>query len=135
MSGRVLIVEDEALIADMVADALTEAGYEVCGIAASEAEALSLGRQKHPDLAVVDVRLAPGDGRNVARQLAERYATTVLMATSEAADTLQQIGAQGVLPKPFSPAVIVPALSAARKLSEGEDPGALPDHMQRLRPT
>ena len=134
MLGKVLVVEDEALIADAVAEALTEAGYEVCGVAHSEAEALGIARQTHPDLAVVDVRLDPGSGRIVARELAERFETTVLMATAELPTSLQEIGAQGVIPKPYDPSLIPPALEAAQRLSEGDDPGQLPDHMTRLRP-
>ena len=134
MSGRVLVVEDEALIAEAVEEALTEAGYEVCGVAHSEAEALRIAHQTHPDLAVVDVRLDPGSGRNVARELADRFNTIVLMATAEGASSLQEIGAQGVIPKPYSPSLIPSALEAAQQLSEGNDPGRLPDHMVRLRP-
>ncbi len=134
MPRKVLIVADDALIAEAVSDALSEAGYEVCGVASSEAEAMQIARHTRPELAVVDVRLAPGSGRNVAKELADRFMTTVLMATAEGADSLQDIGAQGVIPKPYSPSLIPPALDAAQSLSEGKDPGRLPDHMVRLRP-
>ena len=133
MLGKVLVVEDEALIAEAVAEALRDAGYEVCGVASSEAEAMQIARGAEPDLAVVDVRLAPGDGRTVARELAERFETTVLMATTESATSLHDIGAQAVIPKPYSPALIPSAIEAAQRLSDGEDPGTLPDHMVRLR--
>lgn len=134
MHGKVLIVEDEVLIAEMTAQALTDAGYEVCGIARSESEALRMASRTHPEFAIVDVRLAPGNGKIVARALADRFGTTVLMASSEPVDGLQDIGAQGVLAKPYADAVIATALWAAHRLSEGKDPGALPDHMQVLRP-
>ena len=88
MSVRVLAVEDEALIADALADALTEGGYEACGVADSEAEALRIAHQTHPDIAVVDVRLAPGRGRIVAGELSDRFNTIVLMATAEGANSL-----------------------------------------------
>ena len=134
MPSKVLIVEDEAIIAEVVAETLKEAGYEVCGIACSEAEALELGRLSRPELAVIDVRLAAGDGRLVARELRARYQTTVVMATSKSADKLEHVGALAVVPKPYRPEVIAAALQAAKKLSKGEDPGKLPDHMQQLPP-
>lgn len=134
MGQKVLIVEDECLIAEMVAYALSDAGYDVCGIAASESEALRMANNIHPALAVVDVRLAPGNGKNVARQLADRFGTTVLMATSEPVECLHDIGARGVIPKPYREEEIGPALRAAQKIAEGGDPGALPDHMKVLRP-
>ena len=88
IAKRVLIVEDDPFVAIDVQQALTEAGYEVCGSAASEAEALAIARATHPDFAVVDVHLAPGDGRDVARELIAHYDTAVLMATSECDERL-----------------------------------------------
>jgi DNA-binding response OmpR family regulator len=132
MATSVLIVEDEPLIALGVEIELEEAGYEICGVAATEAEAHAMGRETHPDMAVVDVRLAPGDGRIVARELADDFGTTVLMATSVEAATLDGIGALGVLPKPYHASDVPAALIAVRKMAEGRASGPLPDHMQRL---
>jgi ActR/RegA family two-component response regulator len=65
---------------------------------------------RSPDVAVVDARLAPGSDRSVVRELSDRFGTTVLMATSETAQSLQAIGAQGVIPKPYNSTDIAPAL-------------------------
>ena len=73
----------------------------MCGVAHSEAEAVRIARQTHTDLAVVDVRLDPSSGRVVAREVAERFETTVLTATAELPTLLREIGAQGVIPKPM----------------------------------
>lgn len=129
----VLIVEDEALIAAEVEAALLEAGYEVCGVATSEAEALALAEASQPTLAVVDVRLAPGSGRRVARELADRFDTAILMATSDNPASLDGIGASAVMPKPYDANLIPLALEAARTIAEGGDPGRLPNNMKRLR--
>jgi DNA-binding response OmpR family regulator len=68
---KVLIVEDDLMIADMAEEALIEDGYEVCGIARSVAEAVLLGKRHRPDLAVIDLRLANGGlGTSIAPQLA-----------------------------------------------------------------
>ena len=61
MTHRVLIVEDDLMMADMVEMLLVDSGYEVCGIARNVADAVALARSHKPDLAVIDVRLADGD--------------------------------------------------------------------------
>jgi len=67
---KVLIAEDDLLIADMIEDILVENGYEVCGIACTVADAVSLIRQHKPDLAVIDIRLADGGlGTEIVAQL------------------------------------------------------------------
>ncbi len=67
---KVLIVEDDLTIADMTEEALTKHGYEVCGIASSVAEAVTLGKRHRPDLAIIDLRLANGGfGTSIAPQL------------------------------------------------------------------
>jgi DNA-binding response OmpR family regulator len=129
----VLIVEDNAVVSTDVEHALTQAGYDVCGVAFSEREAIEMAKVLHPTMAVLDVKLAPGDGRNVARDLAAKYGTTILMATAESISTLDKIGAVGVVPKPYDANVIPAALAAAEAIAADEDPGVLPDHMKRLR--
>jgi DNA-binding response OmpR family regulator len=67
---KVLIAEDDLMIADMVEQILVDAGYEVCGIARTVAEGVGLGRRHKPDLAVLDLRLAGGGlGTEIAAQL------------------------------------------------------------------
>ena len=55
---RVLIAEDDLMIADLAEEILIDAGYEVCGIARTVAEAVALAHKHKPDLAVLDFRLA-----------------------------------------------------------------------------
>ncbi len=54
---RILIVEDEILIADNIRRYLTKKGYEVVGVAISYEEAVNLYLSKTPDIALVDIRL------------------------------------------------------------------------------
>jgi two-component system, response regulator PdtaR len=58
MREKVLIVEDEALIALSLRESLTLVGYEVVGVAATVRDALTLAENTRPDLALFDVRLA-----------------------------------------------------------------------------
>ena len=118
----VLIVEDELIVALMVEDSLQAAGYQVCGIAASEAEALALAEAHRPDMAVVDIRLNPGDGLEVARELRTRYGAQILFASGHATELpLGQDGqADLVLAKPYLPDDVPRALDALQALARGE---------------
>ncbi len=131
---RVLIVEDDTFIAMSLEDVLSDAGYEICGVAGSESEALALGAATRPSFAVVDMRLSPGDGRVVARELVRLYGTAVLMATSHGAEfeSLAATGALACLPKPYATWDVPSALQAISDLRDGRPPGRLPAHMFNL---
>lgn len=58
VSGRVMIIEDEAIIAMDIAAIVREMGHEVIGIAATRSEAVKLAGGKHPDLILADIQLA-----------------------------------------------------------------------------
>ena len=132
--ARVLIVEDDMLIALDVEHALREAGYDVCGVASSEAEALELAERLRPEMAVVDISLGPGDGRVVAKTLCGTYATKVLFATGQCdeVDGLKGTGAVACLPKPYQAHLVPPALVAVERLAAGDASEPLPDHMISL---
>lgn len=73
MLTKVIIAEDDLLIADLLEDVLVEAGYEVCGLASTVLEAVDLCNRHQPDLAVIDVRLAAGGwGTDVASGIKTR---------------------------------------------------------------
>jgi CheY-like chemotaxis protein len=79
---KVLIAEDDLMIADMVEEILIADGYAVCGIARTVAEAVALGRRHRPDLAIIDMRLAGGGlGTEVAAQLRPMGRLGVLYAS------------------------------------------------------
>ena len=79
---KVLIAEDDLMIADLVEEILIEHGYEVCGIARTVAEAVVLAQHHKPDLAVLDLRLADGGlGTEIAAQVLPLGRLGVLYAT------------------------------------------------------
>ena len=131
--SKVLIVEDDALIALDVREALLAAGFEVCGMVASEDEAIDQARRTHPDFAVVDVGLSPGDGRAVARMLSRSH-TAVLLATGQCADIgyLSNAGAVACLPKPYNANDVPRALRVVANIVEGRPAGPKPDAMFAL---
>jgi Response regulator containing a CheY-like receiver domain and an HTH DNA-binding domain len=80
---RILIVEDEAIVAFSIDDALTSAGKTVVGIARDEEAAMRLAEEHHPDLALVDLSLARGSsGATVAQALRERYGIPAIFVSS-----------------------------------------------------
>ena len=79
---RVLIAEDDLMIADLVEEVLVDKGYEVCGIARTVAEAVALAQHHKPDLAILDLRLADGGlGTEIAALLLPLGRLGVLYAT------------------------------------------------------
>ena len=87
MPGRVLIVEDNAIIAMLVDELLCEEGLEVIGIANDAAEAIDLAQRKHPDLVLSDIRL-PGtrDGIDAAAAIRRRENTPIIFLTAASDD-------------------------------------------------
>lgn len=73
-SARLLIVEDDVLLASSLEELLSDAGFEVVGIAGSAATAVSLAGERHPQLALIDIRLVgPIDGIELACQFREQF--------------------------------------------------------------
>ena len=104
----VLIVEDDPLIALSLRMVLEDEGYEVCGVAATERRAISLGLTHRPDAAVVDVRLTEGSGIEAGRRLLAG-GTRVVFATACAAEVAREFPDAGVpvIEKPYDAQLIV----------------------------
>ena len=115
---KVLIAEDDLIIADMAEMVLVEHGYEVCGIARTVPEAVALGRHHKPDLAVFDQRLADGGfGTEIAAQLGAPDGLGILYATGNTAHVMQNaVNGQGCLAKPYSPADLLRSLELVAEI-------------------
>jgi len=100
---KVLIAEDELIIADMLERFLSEQGYEVCGIARTVADAVALGELHKPDVAILDIRLARGGhGPEIARRLRCTGPLGVLYATGESRKSgLQASDGEALITKPY----------------------------------
>lgn len=110
---RVLVVEDEAVIAELLVDVLAGMGHIVCAIVDTEADAVAEAARLRPDLILVDVRLAEGNGVSaIDRILRERYVPHVLMSGDFA--TVAKLRPRAVaIEKPFSGADLVHAIGEA----------------------
>ena len=134
---RVMIVEDDLLISDLIEDVLSAAGYEISGVARTAAEAIALGERKKPDLAVIDVRLADGsDGTTVAARLMGQFRLGVLYATGNPAHVLaSRAPGHALITKPFRLSEIVRALKVIEQvLATGAPPQPLPEGLVLLQP-
>lgn len=109
----VLIVEDEALVAMDIADALTDAGMVVLGPAATVADALAACRERLPDIAVLDVNLGRELVFPVADLLHESGVPIIFHSGAQPArDLLAQYRGAVLHEKPGVPAELVAKMRA-----------------------
>jgi CheY-like chemotaxis protein len=115
---KILVVEDEYLVALELEHHLQQAGFTVVGIASSAEEALEFATSEKPDLAVMDIRLAgPQDGINAAIHLRSQLGIPSIFATAHADEATRKRGeaAQplGWLEKPFSGSALIALVKKA----------------------
>jgi len=101
---RILVVEDEALVAMLVEDALEDAGFGVIGPVRSVAQALEALDAEAPDAAVLDLNLAGENSIAVADALVARSIPFVVATGYGAAGLPAAHKGAPVLPKPYDPA-------------------------------
>lgn len=111
---RILIVEDDALIALAIEDILTDAGHTVVGLAPSKTQASRLAQQTHPDLALIDLRLADGmTGLDLMRDFdGSRLDSIIISALPPEIDA--RVAAHAFVAKPFTSDMLLRAINAHR---------------------
>ncbi|WP_051327793.1 response regulator [Desulfatirhabdium butyrativorans] len=115
---RLMIVDDEAIIATQLEEILTTMGYAVVGIATGGKEAVSMALDCKPDLILMDIKLPDGtDGIEAATMIRESRPIPVIFMTAYPSDeyTLRAkaLGPYGYLPKPFHPDYFKPIIEIA----------------------
>ncbi|MDR7141922.1 DNA-binding response OmpR family regulator [Rhizobium sp. BE258] len=127
---RILIVEDEFLIAMDIEEAVRALGYDVVGPVGSLQEAMELAGEA--DVALVDVRLKDGvTGPEVGNHLHFQYGVTVVFITGNPEAVRQNKAAIGVLQKPFRLAEIESVVKFAVGRRQGGNP-AVPTRLELL---
>jgi two-component system, OmpR family, phosphate regulon response regulator OmpR len=134
MVERILLVEDDPRLADMLLEYLGQAGFSITVASRGGAALEKLGAANY-DAVVLDLMLPDMDGLDVCRQLRARYDTPVLMLTArgDAVDRIVglELGADDYLPKPFEPRELVARLRAImRRRVRGASENSL--HFGRL---
>ena len=128
-SKKILIVEDEADIAQLVKQYLEKDGFRTT-TARTGIEGLKLLKTDHPDLVILDLMLPEMDGLEICKKIrsaADTALLPVLMLTAKAeeSDTIigLELGADDYVGKPFSPKVLVTRVKALfRRLERADDP-------------
>lgn len=125
---RVLIVEDQALLAMELELVLSESGCDVVGCAMDRDGALAIAERDRPDLALVDINLLDGmTGPDIARELVKEYGSAVVFLTANPEQIPDGFaGALGAVSKPFDEVTIRGVVAFARHFIRHGAMGAPP---------
>jgi len=112
---RILVVDDEPQIVDLLRSYLRREGFDVDEAGDGEA-ALAACARRRPDLVVLDLMLPKVDGREVCRRIRETSQTPIIMLTARDEETDKllglELGADDYITKPFSPREVVARVRA-----------------------
>ncbi len=122
---RILLIEDDPRLAEMVSSYLGEAGFSVTHAATGNA-GITLATRDGFDALILDLMLPDIDGLEVCRRIRARAGTPILMLTArgDAMDRVVglEMGADDYLPKPFEPRELLARLKAILRRQAGEEP-------------
>lgn len=115
MSGKILIVEDEPKLAELLADYLRQSGFEV-RLAADGMAAVPAIHEYKPDLVLLDLMLPGKDGMEICKEVRRFSSVPIIMVTArvEEIDRLLglEFGADDYICKPYSPREVVARVKA-----------------------
>ncbi len=114
---RVMIVEDQALLAMELELVLGESGCDVVGCAMDQASAFVIAGRENPDLALIDINLLDGmTGPLIARKLVSEHGAAVIFLTANPEQIPEGFaGALGAVSKPFDEHTIRAVVDFARQ--------------------
>ncbi len=123
MSDRILVVEDEAIVAEVVERFLRREGYETM-VVGDGRQALNELSRFLPDLIVLDIMLPEVDGLEVCRQVRSRAQTPIIMLTARGDETDKVLGlglgADDYVTKPFSPRELAARVQAVLRRAKAQ---------------
>ena len=122
MTSRILVVDDDTALAEMIGIVLNTEGFDTV-FCADGAEAVEAFRNERPDLVLLDLMLPGMDGIEVCRQIRAQSGVPILMLTarSDTADVVTglEAGADDYMVKPFNPKELVARIRT--RLRTGQD--------------
>lgn len=114
--ARILIIEDEAVIAMDLSDLVTGAGHTVCAVEDTASKAVDAARRERPDLVLADIQLADGSsGIDAVKQILESFDVPVIFITAfpDRLLTGERPEPTFLITKPYSPDMVRAAVSQA----------------------
>jgi DNA-binding response OmpR family regulator len=133
MSARILVVDDEPPIVDVLVYNLERANYQVL-VARDGAAALALARQEQPDLIILDLMLPELDGLEVCRALRRECDVPIIMLTARDAEVDRvvglELGADDYVVKPFSVRELIARVRSVLRRAGPRASGAVPSAAQ-----
>ena len=114
---RILVAEDDAMIAMFLSDLLEAMGHTVCAITESEAGTVAAALHHRPDLMIIDAGLRGGSGIAAAEEIAMTLALPHIFATGDCYRVLRAEPTAVVLQKPFSAPALIRAIARAMQPS------------------
>jgi DNA-binding response OmpR family regulator len=123
MGQRILVVDDEPAVTDLLAYNLRKAHYEVL-VAADGSAALHLARQAAPDLILLDLMIPEVDGLDVCRELRKTSSVPIIMITARGEEIDRvvglELGADDYLTKPFSVRELMARIKAVLRRAQSD---------------
>jgi CheY-like chemotaxis protein len=110
---RVLVIEDDALIAMLLAELLAGMGHDVCATAATEAEAVAAAACHRPDLMIVDAGLGQGSGVSAVEEILRARPVAHVFISGDAGRVHARKPDAIVVRKPFREAELARAIDTA----------------------
>jgi len=124
MTHRILVIDDEPAVTDLLAYNLRKAHYEVLTAADGRA-ALQLAREAKPDLILLDLMIPEVDGLDVCRELRKSSGVPIIMVTARGEEVDRvvglEIGADDYVTKPFSVRELMARIKAVLRRAENNE--------------
>ncbi|MFC1923532.1 response regulator [Chloroflexota bacterium] len=129
MTHRILVVDDEPAVTDLLAYNLRKAHYEVM-VANDGNEALHLAYEASPDLILLDLMIPEVDGLDVCRELRKTSGVPIIMITARGEETDRvvglELGADDYVTKPFSVRELMARIKAVLRRTQSEHKARAP---------
>jgi len=113
---RILIAEDEAIIAMLLGEVLQALGHDICASVATEEDAVATAATEQPDLIIIDAGLGAGSGMAAIAQINAVRPTPHIFITGNTASVRAAQPNAIILEKPFYEACLVNAIEQAMRL-------------------
>lgn len=110
---NILVVEDNAIVGELLADLMAELGHRVCAVEATEDGAVAAAAHHKPDLVIVDVQLGRGSGITAIETIVRTGHVAHLFVSGNVAEVLALRPNAVTLQKPYSEAALLAAIERA----------------------